>query len=436
MNKYNTLTSIVGRTMLALVVGGVLASCTDDPVASTQPTISVPTAYSFKSRFDSTKSSVSYGGQIVRQLLIQDLKTVIDNLGKAGASPVEVADLLKYYEHKDADNLSSLTTTGTLPVKETKYSTISTGKDLKGKISSDVVTGTGKNADALIREWFQIISDNSKDPSKLGTSAVYTDSQGHNLSQLINKLLLGSVAYYQATGVYLNDLLTKDNVARSGTEPYTVMEHSWDEAFGYFGAARDFARYTDAQLSGAVADYVHDSNADGAIDLATEFNYAIARNAGKRDKDASGVDFSKDAFDAFLKGRTAIVNKGTTADITAHRTAVVNTFEKIIAATVVHYINDVIKDMATLTNESNAQNSNTLNGHWGEMKGYAWALQYSPFKLISTTQLEELHYLLGDAAVYAAPGTAEHTAYLTKLNSARDILKTAYSFSTENTNSW
>jgi hypothetical protein len=345
------------------------------------------------------------------------------------------------YEHKDADNLSSPTTAGTLPVKEAKYSAISTGKDLKGKISSAVVTGTGKTADQLVREWFQIISDNSKDPNKLGTPAVYTDSEGRNLSQLINKLLIGSVSYYQATGVYLEGLLSKDNataVTGSGgvAEPFTAMEHSWDEAFGYLGAARDFARYTDAQLAGAVADYVYDSNADGAIDLGTEYNYAVARNAGKRDKDAVGTDFSKDVFDAFLKGRTAITNKGTTADITTHRTAASNAFEKIIASTVVHYINDVISDMGALTNESNALNSHTLNNHWGEMKGYAWALQYNPFKMITDAQLQQLHTLLGDKAVYAASESAEHTAYIQKLNDAREILKTAYGFSTENMDKW
>ena len=35
--------------------------------------ISVPTTYTFASRFESGKSSVSYGGQTVRNLLVQDL---------------------------------------------------------------------------------------------------------------------------------------------------------------------------------------------------------------------------------------------------------------------------------------------------------------------------------------------------------------------------
>ena len=43
----------------------------------------------------------------------------------------------------------------------------------------------------------------------------------------------------------------------------TAMEHAWDEAFGYFGAARDYSRYTDEQLAGKVDDFTFDSNGDG-----------------------------------------------------------------------------------------------------------------------------------------------------------------------------
>lgn len=418
----------------ALLAGLFLSSCDDstvDPTPGDGDTLAVPAAYTFESRFQAGTSSVSYEGQVVRNLLIQDLKTVIDNLGKPGASPVTEAQLLKLYDHSDADNLLSLTTAGSTPVLEAQYNKISTGKKLTDKISGDMVAGTGKTADQLIRGWLQTIAANSQNSSKMGTTAVYIDDAGRNLSQMIQKLLHGSVAYYQGTGVYLQGLLTQDNTVAKpktgGVDPFTAMEHSWDEAYGYYGAARDYARYTDAQLAGGAADYTFDTNGDGKIDLASEYNYTFARNAGKRDA-GGGTDLTKTTFDAFLKGRTAITNKGTTEAITAHRTVVLNNWEKSIAATVVHYINQVKTAMAGLTETSTPANMPTLSNVWGEMKGFSMGLQYNPFKLISDAQLTQLHAALGEAPVFTVPADASHTAYVAKLDQAKGILKAAYGF--------
>ncbi len=427
----------------ALLASAFLASCSDSTVEPGPPptdSTAVPSAYVFESRFQAGTSSVAYEGQVVRNLLIQDLKTFIDNLGKPGAVPITSAHLLKYYEHNDADNMAILTTAGPTPLLQTQYNKISTGKKLSDKISADAVFGTGKNANQFIREWFDIIAANSQDPSKLGTALVYIDDAGRNLSQMINKLLSGSVIYYQGTGVYLQELLAQDNTVAKpktgGTDPFTAMEHSWDEAFGYFGAARDYARYTDAKLAGGAADYVFDSNGDGKIDLASEYNYTFARNAGKRDNGLTGIDLTKETFDAFLRGRTSIANKGTTEAITAQRAIVLSNWEKNIGATVVHYINQVKADMAVLTSGSTATNSSALSNHWSEMKGFAMGLQYNPLRAIANAQIIHLHTLLGEAPVFAAAGTAEHDAYAAKLDEAKGILKAVYGFSDAHMNAW
>lgn len=429
------------RSISMLILGISLASCSDSIVEPPPTTgVTVPPAYTFDSRFVTGTSSVDYGGQVVRNLLVQDLATAIRNLAKPGAAPATAADLLRYYEHSDASAMSTLTTAGTLPVAEARYSSISTGKKLSDKISSATVIGSGKTADALVREWLQTIADNSNDPAKLGTTSVYLDADGRDLAQLVAATLFGSVSYYQATGVYLQGILEKNNVVAaagaSGNSPFTQMEHYWDEAFGYFGAARDFARYTDADLSGAVAAYVHDSNGDGKIDLASEFNYPLARYAGKRDKDATGVDFSKDIFTAFLTGRATITAVGTTEAISAQRAIITSSWEKVMAANVIHYLNDVTDDMAALTAASTAANSNTLSSHWSEMKGYAMTLQYNPFKRLNDQQIATLHTLVGDAPVIAAPGSEASTAYLAKLAEARELLKSALGFSEANAAAW
>ena len=438
---------ILWVAVLLLVTGLFIVGCGDDETedvedllleeeeAAGTTLIEVPPAYVFDSRFEQGKSSVAYSGQTVRNLLLQDLKVLTDSVGKDGAQSIAVQDMLNLYDYDDALNLRSLSTAGAVPVLESHYSAISTGKNLSGKISGDVVIGYNRTADDLVREWFQIIADNSQDPAKLGTPAVYTTDDGVDLTQMINKVLIGAVPYYQATGVYLAGLLERDNSeARNGTDPYTSMEHGWDEAFGYFGAARDYFRYTDVQLAGKVGDFTFDSNGDGSIDFKSEYNFGLSRNAGKRDKGGSGVDFTREIFDAFLRGRTFIANQGTEVDIIQQRELAANGMEKVIAATAVHYINDTLSDMSNLGTD--AENRVNLNKHWAEMKGFTVALQYNPFKLIGDGQLQELHGIMGQAPSYDAPGTPAYDTTVKNYNRAKAVFQAAYGFSADNMANW
>ena len=433
--------------VVLLVTGLFIIGCGDDETedvedllleeeeAAGTTLIEVPPAYVFDSRFVQGESSVAYSGQTVRNLLLQDLKVLIDSLAKDGAQSIAVQDMLNLYAYDDALNLQSLSTAGPTPVLESHYSAISTGKSLVGKISGDVVIGYNRTADDLVNEWFQIIADNSQDPAKLGTPAVYTTDDGVDLTQMINKVLIGAVPYYQATGVYLAGLLERDNSeARNGTDPYTSMEHGWDEAFGYFGAARDYFRYTDAELAGGVDDFTFDSNGDGIIDFKSEYNFGLSRNAGKRDKGGSGVDLTREIFDAFLRGRTFIANQGTEVDIIQQRELAANGMEKVIAATIVHYVNDTLNDMSNLGTD--AENRVNLNKHWAEMKGFTVALQYNPFKLIGDGQLQELHGIMGQAPSYDAPGSPAYDTTVRNYNRAKDVLQAAYGFSAANMANW
>ncbi|MGE3801335.1 MAG: DUF4856 domain-containing protein [Candidatus Kapaibacterium sp.] len=425
-----------------IATASLLTSCGDDN--GTDPNtdlIPVPQAYGFASRFQSGSSSVSYGGQTVRNLLIQDLSQKISQLGTPGASPITAAELLSLYEYNDASNLSSITSTGTLPALEKMYSIISTGKNLSGKISKEQLVGRTDNADDLLRSWFVTIEQLSSNPQRIGTPMAYTTDDGLNLYELVNKLLLGSVAYYQGTGIYLNGITERNNAEPDGEDgdaaPYTEMEHAWDEAFGYFGAARNYSAYTDAQLAGSTEDFVGDVNGDGKIDFQSEYNFAFARNAGKRDAgSATGTNFTKNIFDAFLGGRTSIVNKGTTADLVSFRNQAVEEWEKLLAATVIHYINETLENMGELTTESTAANSLELNEHWAEMKGYSMALQYNPMKKILDAELSVLQVLIGSHPVYAVPGSNSFNNYQAELKNARSLLQEKYGFAEADVLSW
>ena len=131
-------------------------------------------------------------------------------------------------------------------------------------------------------------------------------------------------------------------------------------------------------------------------------------------------------------------------------------WEKCVAATVVHYINDVRADMAEYVapDFADASNFTTMAKHWGEMKGFGLALQFSPaspfrdgsVEGISVSDLRTALALMGDAPVLAdgsqngvAPsGTAQEAidAYRADLLRARDILQQAYDFDATVVENW
>lgn len=415
--------------------GGVTDPGTDE--------IPVPEAYTFDSRFVEGAGSVNYGGQIVRNLLINDLKIRTDALAKSGATAITEEDLLRRFDYEDSYDLATLTATGSLPLDEDHYSAIATGKDLIGKLDNTPLIGWDKTPEEVIRGYFQQIATNSQNAAKRGTEAVYTTAEGVDMSQMINKILLGAVAYSQATGTYLETVLDDNNSAASGDSPHTEMEHHWDEAYGYFGAARDFYSYSDEELSNGTL--WKDANGDGRIDLHSEYNYTWAGYSGKRDVGAAFVcldnttcdDFSSRIFQAFLEGRTAIVNQASAAEIAEHRDVIVRKWEQLVAANVVHYINDTLEDLEGVTQaQIDTKNNADLNEHWAEGKGFAFALQFNPFKRITTAQLEQLHALVGDVPPYALPGSEASQAAIDELNAAKALLKSVYGFSDDNMAAW
>ncbi|MEM1041611.1 MAG: DUF4856 domain-containing protein [Bacteroidota bacterium] len=424
----------------------------DDPIDP----IEVPATYNFESRFDEGESSVNIGGQVVRQLLLQDLKAAIDARGKEGATPVTVAELNAIYDYADTGlNIATSVPDGLTP-SATTYEEISAGKSLRGRkgadatlLYSDGLIGDGGDVTVndVMQAYFQIIADNSNDPTKLGTKAVYNTDEGVDLTQMINKILIGAILFDQTSNKYLADILDRDNTERRDEgQPDTDQEHRFDEAYGYFGSARDYSNYTDDQLAGSLSDFAQDTNGDGVLDFSTEYNFGIARNAGKRDKGGVGVDFSAEAFEALRRGRTAIVNGDQTVLAEARQDAS-EAMEKILAATAVHYVNVTLEEMAGLTQaEVDGKNDFTLNKFWGEMKGFTYALQFSyrgdegfsggALNMVSTDQLRQLHELMGNAPVYALPGSDEYNAYVADLNAAKTIFQAAYGFSQANMDQW
>ena len=286
---------------------------------------------------------------------------------------------------------------------------------------------------------------------------VYLNEDGTDLKQLIQKFLLMAITYSQATGDYLGEDtegkgLTTNNISQDGTKAYTKLEHQFDEGFGYFGATRDYLAYNDKEIAGKVKteddgrsnfNGKHDSNGDGLYDLTSEVILGNAANAAKRDIGTAGntvsTDFTTDIMEAFIAGRKIINdNVGNTltneqmSALIAQRDIAVDGWERAIAATVIHYINDTHSDLNAFGTED--FNYVNLAKHYSELKGFALGLQFNPYSKVTDEQFEQFHQLVGNKPVLS--NAADVLDYQEDLLTAREILAQALSFNAENVQNW
>ena len=101
------------------------------------------------------------------------------------------------------------------------------------------------------------------DPDGNVIESVYLTPEGHDLKQLVDKFLLGSIPFSQGADDYLDDDTEGKGLLASheiNDNRYTDLEHTWDEGFGYFGAAMNYDVYIDEQIAiGASIDTNGDS---------------------------------------------------------------------------------------------------------------------------------------------------------------------------------
>lgn len=442
--------------------------------------LTVPDTYRFTSRFEPGVSSVAYNGQVARQVMIDDLVGRLDGLtdaldaGERLPAEDEIADeLLFYYEFDDAvggDVALGLTTTP--PLMQSTYADLGSGRDLVGKIAGNDPVGQHRDwstsfrgwgdpgsttPDALVRAWIDEVdtlarerANNNPQLSPDGTPVeqFYVTADGRDLQQLLEKFLRVAVGFSQGADDYLDDDTEGKGLLSPNTQdddaPYSVLEHQWDEGLGYFGAARDYLNYTDEEIAAAggrpeYASGYHDTDGDGLIDLSSEYNFGHSVNAAKRDRGSSAqapTDFTEQAMQGFLRGRAIIAAAGETlsaaefADLQAARDEAVAGWERAIASTAVHYINDTLQDMATFGTDD--YDFETHAKHWSELKGFALGLQFNPRSPVTAEQFEELHDFIGVAPALPNDEQARIDAYAEALLDARALLGAAYGFAPEN----
>ncbi|MBN8702596.1 MAG: DUF4856 domain-containing protein [Bacteroidetes bacterium] len=334
-----------------------------EPTPEPEPSYTVPTTYNF--------SNVNYSGQTTRLDMVAEIKTYM-NTGNTMGAVLSSQKLKEMYQNiNNQFSNSSLNTSGK-NIKSKVFSldqTIFEGF-MDSLAAASISTVSGSNGVAGV-----VVSPTNSAKKYL------CDKNGVEWTQVIEKGLMGALMYYQTVAVYLDESSIGNSVDNSTVVvgEGTAMEHHWDEAFGYFGVPVDFPTNT--------------------VGMRFWGKYCNDRN--------TILSTNSEIMNAFLKGRAAISNKDYTVR-DAQVTIVRDAWEKVIAATIISYVN------ATKTNLSDDA---VRNHNLSEIKGFLMNLKYNPTKKISNAQLIQLEGYLG---------TNFYSITSTSLDQIRDLLSSVY----------
>ena len=325
-------------------------------------------------------STVRNTGQNVRNVLVQDLKLFIENLAKPGAQPATYEALYRYFDNGGKTIEEPILTPVHLPLNPPTLKAISGVRDLETRVN---FTQWGDEITADIQEWCQTIADNSQEPAKLGTYRVYIDEEtGFDLGEMFQKGVKGGVMLGHGLHGYFRNVHKKENdqVVIWGTDTliYTEMEHHLDEAFGYYGAARNFYDFTLEELADREngRNYRDNYDVDGFIDFRSEYNFSFALDAAQRDvTSATGTEYASTIYEAFYQARRSIVQKQYDSLI-YQKTIILEHWEKVNAATAIHYLN-ALRSALDLLEVGDADAIELVYKYWSALFKYVELFRYN-----------------------------------------------------------
>lgn len=442
---------------------------------------SAPAVYSFKSQFDQ-KDSVTFTGQSFRQILIEELKSYTGSLkrgnyqGTLEQSKDALMSFINFNNKNSSMSPGVVNGNSFFQMKATNLdrssATVAEGylfDDLlnPGKKLLDKLAGndnplrrgslfgwnsTVKTPEELLKSWINELAFNSTEGETFtvpnGTlpaqriESADTTIEGRNLTELTQKFLQGAVSYSQAAEDYLaatpgttKGLMADNEVAYEPGANHTALEHFFDEAFGYFGGARDFSKYSDEQLAGSLS---IDSNNDGEISLMTEKNHGLAKNYARVDLGAKDgkLNLNNEVIIPLLAARHLITEKpaGYRNYVIANARVALGAWEKTIGALSVIYINNLMKMYAAYG--STNYNYKNFTKFWSELKGFSLGLQFNPTAIMTDETFDQFHSLIGDRPVLAHGDAQALTNYKNNLLEARALLAKTYGFSDINVQNW
>ena len=313
--------------------------------------------------YDGDKTdSVSYSGQVGRQLLHNSLKKAIGS----GAS-LDVT--MSYFNGADGElALLDPKSSDSFKVDVTDINTVSktnlSGKAYKGSLPGWPGNMTGKE---VLESMITMAA---------ATEKGYDAAHGYDYGQLVSKFTMGGVFYHQACDNYLDEKMNADN--KPNDKPYkdgayyTGKEHSWDEAFGYWGAAAHGATLSPKQnydITKKKNMRDADANGDGVVNLKSEMNYAHAYYAAGFDK-GGNTNYYNTITKAFIDGRQVItdangekLSDAQRREVKRHARTICSNWEKVIAEAVFKYAGSVYSNIEAV--------KATMGGNMWKVKGSA-----------------------------------------------------------------
>ena len=379
-------TIAAGTALFALVMLPVAAHAEGDVYAGFPVTL--------KGYEGSAATSVSYGGQIARQVLHDSLKKLA---GKGtGAPDAELkAKMTAYFEGKGRRSCDHRTGhEGPVRREAERRRRDQQGHEPRRQDLQGRGAGHAQQHDRA-GSWCRSGSTRRLRRRRASMRRTATTTRSSSPSS--------SWARCSTTRPVDNYL---DEKLRADTKPndkpykegaaYTGKEHSWDEAFGYFGTPAHTLMLTPKAVyeiakQGSKSDKPEDAlayadlNQDGAVDLKSEMTFGPAYYAAAFDK--SGTDYLHTITRAFLDGRKVIteangaaLTDGQRSALQGHAETIRTNWERVLGEAVFKYAGSVYKDLGKLETilDSGGDPAKVFRAyakHWGELKGFALALQ-------------------------------------------------------------
>jgi len=371
---------------------------------------------------------------MARHVLREQLKQIIKDPGTQDETEIVTA-VEKYLKNEsgaaEADNIIAPKDKGSFLVTETMLTQLSSGKSLYGTLydtsssQADSIPGVatadantamgvpgGKTAKDVVDLWAANYARNHANTNDGHVDMTF----GYDYRQLFPKYIMGAAFYNAAVDKYLDEYIGGAKPHGSPYKPnkyYTGAEHSWDEGFGYFGAAANYGILTPAQNKAVKKQKeAHFADADwdgsGGVSLYTEYTSGPAYYAADADIDGKST-YGNTIMGAWLAGRDMIANAtgsdGYARDLTPAEQASMNSYakiiknnwEKVIAEAVYKYVgaahNEIVKIQAD-ANDTAAKIE--YFAVWSEAKGFMLGLQYGGTgSIIDKTNFMEIDGLIG-----------------------------------------
>lgn len=347
-------TKLTSNLFLPILILSLLITSCDisDSNSNNNSIIEAPENYEFTRDGEST---VAYPGQTDRLKMIEEMKSYIAtaNSGKV----ISEQALLDMFENANGDGGGNFSFTSDRQLKN-KIFDPDLDENLFENIFADAATAS-ENGSAGVRAENGTAGLLEREDSG---SDILVDERGREFTQLVEKGLMGAVFYNQIFNVYLTDERIGPSVENEETREganYTDKEHHFDEAYGYFDAPADF-------------------ESDWPESRTDELRFWSKYSNGSDEQ----LGFNNTVMDAFILGRTAIVNDNQ-SELDQQVDVLYETLELISAATAVHYINSTLSH---LNNGNQGEGFHALSEAWA----FVNALKYSPNRKVTLDQIDQI----------------------------------------------